>query len=697
MSTLVIVESPTKAKALRQYLGAGYSVRASLGHVRDLPPKELGVALDAGFKPTYHLVPRARKTLGELRAAMAGADTVLLATDPDREGEAIAWHIAQACRKELAGKRVLRARFHEITPEAVRAAVAQPAALNMHLVDAQQARRVLDRLVGYQVSPLLWKGIAGPSGLSAGRVQSVALRLVVERDRAIEAFVPEEYWTLDAALSEPDEPHFLARLYRIGKDKPVLKTEADAQTVIAALDGADWRVGQVSQARRTRNPYPPYITSTLQRDASARLHWSAKKVMQIAQQLYEGVTLPGEGQVGLITYMRTDSTQVAPEAQQAAREVIERLYGKDALPASPPNYAKKVKNAQEAHEAIRPTKPERLPAKIREALTPDQDKLYTLIWRRFIASQMKPAVYNVTTVTVLTSRGGADLPYIFRATGRQLLDPGFLRVYDVSDETADEDAAHNEQLPPLAKGDGLTCHRLIPEQHFTKPPPRFTDAALIQELERLGIGRPSTFASIVDTLYERAYVEKALEGRGLQSTELGRVVCDFLVARFPSVFEVGFTARMEDQLDDIANGEARWTNVMAQMWEPLSGLIAQAETALAGAPKIRVAATGAAAGSRRGRGGGQRRAGAGGAGRSGAKGAAKSGTTGKGRGRKRAAASTAPAPGDLGACPDCGRPLVQRTSQYGPFVGCSGYPECRYIQRTAKRGGSAPPESTEGP
>ena len=365
MTTLIVVESPTKAKALRQYLGRGYVVRASMGHVRDLPPKELGVALDRGFAPTYHLVPRARKTLADLRQALEGCDAVLLATDPDREGEAIAWHVAQACRKELAGKRVQRARFHEITPEAVRAAVASPTTLDMHLVDAQQARRVLDRLVGYQVSPVLWKGIAGPPGLSAGRVQSVALRLVVERDRTIEAFVPDEYWTLDAELSKLGQPHFLARLYRIGKEPPAVKTEAAAQALIEALAGAQWQVDNVSQARRTRNPYPPYMTSTLQRDASARLHWPAKKVMQIAQQLYEGVTLPGEGQVGLITYMRTDSTNVAPAAQAEARQVIERLYGAEALPPRPPVYSKKVKNAQEAHEAIRPTKPDRLPAAIR--------------------------------------------------------------------------------------------------------------------------------------------------------------------------------------------------------------------------------------------------------------------------------------------------------------------------------------------
>ena len=709
MTTLVIVESPTKAKALRQYLGAGYTVRASMGHVRDLPPKELGVALDAGFKPTYHLVPRARKTLADLRQALAGCDTVLLATDPDREGEAIAWHLAQACRKEMAGKQVLRVRFHEITPQAVRAAVAHPAALDMSLVDAQQARRVLDRLVGYQVSPLLWKGIAGPPGLSAGRVQSVALRLVVERDRAIEAFVPEEYWTLDAELSKvgQGEAHFLARLYRIGKKKPELKSEADAQAVVEALAGADWRVGDVSQARRSRNPYAPYITSSLQRDASARLHWPAKKVMQIAQQLYEGITLPGEGQVGLITYMRTDSTQVAPQAQQEARQVIEKLYGAEALPARPPVYASKVKNAQEAHEAIRPTRPDRLPKDLRATLTPDQDKLYTLIWRRFIASQMKPAVYNVTTVTVLTGRAGQPLPYIFRATGRQLIDPGFLRVYDVAEESSDDESAYNEQLPPLAKDDPLLLHKLLPKQHFTRPPPEYTDAALIQELERLGIGRPSTFASIVDTLYQRQYIDKVPGGRGLRATALGRVVCDFLVQHFPSVFEVGFTARMEDQLDEIARGEARWAAVMATMWEPLSALLAQAVAAVAASPKIRVAvpagasapnasaasaSPGSSATRRSARKGAGRRAGGSiktAPGR--ASPAAKRGRASTKRGAAKGAAnarsvpktdSARAAPQPTGkTCPECGKPLLARTSKFGPFVGCSGFPACRYIER----------------
>jgi len=648
MTTLIIVESPTKAKALRKFLGSGHIVRASMGHIRDLPKKQLGVDVENGFKPTYHLAPRARKMLVGLREAISKCDPVVLATDPDREGEAIAWHVAQACKKDLKGKTVLRTRFHEITPKAVKAALAQPESINMNLVDAQQARRVVDRLVGYQVSPVLWKGISGPKGLSAGRVQSVALRLVVERDREIENFNPEEYWSLEAELSKPKEEHFRARLFRIGKKKPELKTEADAQKVFSALEGADWTVVDVAHKKRTRKPYPPYITSSLQRDASVRLRWSAKRVMQIAQQLYEGVTVPGEGQVGLITYMRTDSTHVAPDAQAAAREVISQFYGADALPECPPTYAKKVKNAQEAHEAIRPTDPARLPKEIRATLSPEQDKLYTLIWRRFIASQMKPVVYNVTTITVGTVKDGAALPYIFRATGRQLLEVGFLRVYDVQQEKPEEGTAENETLPPLVKGDALRCHKLLPKQHFTKPPPHFTDAALIHELEKLGIGRPSTFASIVDTLYRREYIRK--EKRNLLSTELGRVICDFLLEHFANLFQVGFTAQMEQRLDEIANGEAKWKNVMAEMWEPLSAQVAQAEVATSAAPRIRVSSPSG------------------------------KGTPSKGGKKKGKQKKAAPKPTG-GNCPKCGKPLLQRKSKFGAFIGCSGFPDCRYTSK----------------
>jgi DNA topoisomerase-1 len=584
------------------------------------------------------LLRKKHRALQSLREGILKANTVVLATDPDREGEAIAWHILQACRKQLQGKQVLRARFHEITPEAVKAAVAQPETLNMDLVNAQQARRILDRLVGYGVSPVLWKAISGPKGLSAGRVQSVALRLVVEREQEIEAFVPQEYWTLDAELSRPDGPRFSARLWRVGKEKPALASAAEAQAIVEALQGASWRVKELTQQRRSRKPYPPYTTSTLQRDGSSRLRWPAKKTMRVAQELYEGVELPGEKRTGLITYMRTDSTTVSPQAAEEARQVIREFFPAG-LPERPPVYQTKVKNAQEAHEAIRPTSPGRTPKSVRAALTPDQDKLYTLIWRRFIASQMKPAVYRVTTVTVAAAKDGRDLLYLFRATGRQLLDPGFLVVYEVKEESKAEGEAPDQALPPLAKGDLLVCHRLVPEQHFTKPPPHYTEASLIQKLEKEGIGRPSTFASILDTLYRRQYVAK--EKNSLRITPLGVAVCGFLLAHFAAVFAVGFTARMEDQLDEISNGRARWQAVTQEMWNPLSGQLEAARAAVGGTPKIAVPGYEYTS-SRR---------------------------------SSRPKATAEPTGED---CPDCGRPLVRRVSKHGPFVGCSGYPQCRY-------------------
>jgi len=579
MRTLIIVESPTKAKALRGYLGRDYTVRASMGHVRDLPGKKLGIDLKAGFKPTYHLLPRGRKTIQALRKAIAKVDTIILATDQDREGEAIAWHVVQACRPQLKGKRVLRARFHEITPEAVQAALAQPAALDMNLVNAQQARRILDRLVGYQVSPVLWKAISGPKGLSAGRVQSAALRLVMERDHEIETFVPQEYWTIDAELSRPKGDHFQARLWRIGKDKPAL-----------------------------------------------------------AQQLYEGVKLPGEKTTGLITYMRTDSTTVSPKAAAEAREIIQQFFP-DGLPTRSPVYRSKVKNAQEAHEAIRPTSSTRTPKAIRKALTPDQDKLYTLIWRRFIASQMKPAIYNITVVTISTAQDGEDLAFLFRATGRQLLERGFLAVYEIK-EKPQEGTAPEQQLPPLARGDALICHKLIPLQHFTKPPPHYTEASLIQTLEKEGIGRPSTFANILDTLYRRQYVTK--EKRSLLATSLGKVVGEFLQGHVPAVLDLRFTAQMEDQLDEISNGRAQWQAVMSEMWEPLSGQIEKAESAVAGKSKITVPGY--------------------------------EYTSRRPHGKK-------PPAKPIGQdCPECKSALVQRKGKHGPFVGCSNYPRCRYTR-----------------
>jgi DNA topoisomerase-1 len=675
---LIIVESPTKAKALGGFLGRSYRVLASMGHVRDLPLKQLGVDVAHSFRPTYHQRKGARKTIARLRESAQDAATVILATDPDREGEAIAWHVTQAIKAALKGKPLRRVTFHEITPQAVQAALANPGELDMDLVNAQQARRVMDRLVGYRVSPVLWKAIRGRKGLSAGRVQTVALRLVVERDRQIEAFVPQEYWTLDAELSKVDdeEHRFRARLLRIGKKKPDLKTEADALTVIEALEGADWRVLKVNKQRKTRRPYPPYTTSTLQQDGANRLGWPAAKTMRVAQELYEGVALPDKGTVGLITYMRTDSTHVAELAQQEARQVIARFWGEEYLPEKPPIYKTKTKVAQEAHEAIRPTSSQRTPKELRPHLTPDQAKLYELIWRRFIASQMKPAIYNVTTVDVATARGGADLPYLFRASGRELLFDGFLKVYEVRDKKpTDEEGAADQTLPPLKNGEPLVLHGLYPEQHFTKPLPHFTEASLIKELEKQGVGRPSTYAAIVRTILQRDYVER--QKKSLLATELGFVVCDFLVAQFPDLFAVGFTAQMEDDLDSIARGERGWVETLRAFYAPFSEAVDKAqETAQTQA--ISVSAS-------------KREAGGG---------ASPTGETcpecggavllrQSKYGRFRACANFPKckwkAPVVVGTCPECGGDLVERKGKRGPFWGCANYPTCTHTQEPTKR------------
>ncbi|MDY6877857.1 MAG: type I DNA topoisomerase [Chloroflexota bacterium] len=664
---LVIVESPTKARALRGFLGRGYRVLASMGHIRDLPPKKLGVDVEHNFRPTYHLRRGAGKTVKRFKETATKASTIYLATDPDREGEAIAWHALRAIK--VRDKPVHRITFHEITPEAVKAALSAPGCLDMDLVNAQQARRVLDRLVGYQVSPVLWKAIKGRKGLSAGRVQTVALRLVVERDREIEAFVPQEYWTLDAELSkvEGDTRHFRARLVRIGKEKPDLKTEADAVAIVKALEGADYRVLRVKRRRRSRRPYPPYTTSTLQQDGANRLGWPAAKTMKIAQELYEGIALPGEGTVGLITYMRTDSTHVAESAQAEAREIIARYWGEEYLPEKPPTYKTRSKVAQEAHEAIRPTSSQRTVRELRQDLTPDQVRLYELVWRRFIASQMKPAVYNVTTVDVATARDNQDLPYVFRATGRELIFEGFLKVYAIKEKRpAEEEGAAGQILPPLADGEPLALHGLFPEQHFTKPAPHFTEASLIKELERLGIGRPSTYAGIVRTIVKREYVER--KRKSLLATGLGFVVCDFLVEQFPALFAVGFTAQMEEDLDCIARGERPWVEVLQEFYDPFAAAVERAQGSAAGGP---VTVPGSKSKS--------------------VPTAAKCPECGgtvvvrEGKyGRFRACANFPrckwSGPFVVGECPQCGGDLVERKGKRGVFWGCSNYPECRHTQ-----------------
>ncbi len=647
MKKLVIVESPAKAKTLASVLGQGYTVRASLGHVRDLPDDELGVDLEHNFKPTYHLLRRKSKTVKTLRAALAGAGELYLATDPDREGEAIAWHLLQALRPKC---KIQRVAFHAITPADIRAAFAQPRALDMRLVEAQQARRVLDRLVGYQVSPLLWKSTGGKS---AGRVQSVALRLVVERKRDIRNFVPVEYWTIHADLARQNDhtQHFLARLIQLGEKKVGLgqaihiKTKEEADRIIADLQGAVYRVKDIKRERKTRRPWPPFTTSTLQQAASARLHLSPAETMKIAQELYEGVDV-GEGKpVGLITYMRTDSTAIAPEAQAAARNMIEDTLGPKYLPDTTPQYKTRVKNAQEAHEAIRPTDVRRYPNTLKDSLTLRQFQVYDLIWRRFVASQMAAAIYDVTTVDVAATVDQKP-PALFRVTGRALVFDGFLRVWQEAEEKSEDDD-EPQTLPELATGEWLDLLALVPKQHFTQPPARYTESALVKALEERGIGRPSTYAVIIKTLKEREYV--ALDKRVLSPTLLGEATCDALIAAFPEVMDYQFTAQVEDWLDDVSRGERDWVKALQAFYDPFAQALQAAPTKMAAFPKpsrSRAAPVAAEGSSRK-----------------------KPGS--------RQQASTRQQPDPIVACPKCGAPMVKRTGPRGEFWGCSKYPACK--------------------
>lgn len=613
---LVIVESPTKARTLAGFLGRDYEVRASVGHVRDLPKSKLGVDVEHGFTPQY-VIPREKtEIVKQLRAAAEKAQVIYLATDPDREGEAISWHLVEAMG--VKDRPLRRVEFHEITREAIREAFAHPRELDQRLVHAQQARRVLDRLVGYKISPLLWQKIK--RGLSAGRVQSVALRMVVEREREIQRFQPREYWTIDADLRKdqfPDQP-FRARLQGYFEDR---KRELDlpnaeaAEALKARLETARYRVAEVRERTINRKPAPPFTTSTLQQEASRRFGFSAKRTMALAQQLYEGIELGGEGPVGLITYMRTDSTNVSAQAVQAARALIAQKYGHDFVPTEPRVFTKKAKGAQEAHEAIRPTDVFREPEQVRRYLTPDQYKLYTLIWQRMVASQMADAVLDVTSVDIEATPVDDGERYLFRASATRLRFPGFRAVYfEARDDGEDEDA-ETRALPELVENDPLTLLALVPEQHFTEPPPRYTEASLVKALEENGIGRPSTYAPILSTLQERGYVEKV--GRQLRPLELGFLVTDLLTEHFAEFVDVGFTAEMEEELDEIAAGEREWQPVVRQFYEPLEEAVARAA---------------------------------------------------------RAPAAHEPT---NEPCPECGAPMVIRWGRYGKFLACSRYPECK--------------------
>ena len=613
--SLVVVESPAKARTISRILGAKYDVKASVGHVRDLPKRDLGIQIDDGFLPKYVVPKEKTRTVKEIRDAAQKASNIYLATDPDREGEAIAWHLLEAA--DLGALPLHRVVFHEITPEAVQEAFEHPRDIDMKLVDAQQARRVLDRLVGYRLSPFLWTKVR--RGLSAGRVQSVAVRLVVEREREIEAFTQQEYWTIDAELEKPQvAPSFRARLQgHVGKrQKLEIPNETEAQRLVAILQSAAYRVLSVQTKTQPRRPAAPFITSTLQQEASRKLGFTTKRTMQIAQQLYEGLSLGAEGEVGLITYMRTDSTNVAASAQQETRAYITERFGREFLPASARVFAKKVKGAQEAHEAIRPTHVRREPEAVRRYLNNDQNRLYNLIWQRMVASQMADALFDVTTVDIEGMPSAGQNPLLLRATNTQLQFAGFRQVYiEGRDDDTEEDLGNNP-LPALSEADVLRALGFFPEQHFTEPPPRFTEATLIKALEEKGIGRPSTYAPTMSTIQDRGYVEK--DGRYLRPSDLGSVVNDLLVEHFQDFVDVGFTAGMEDELDDIANGDRRWQPVVQEFYNPLEKALTLAKET---APK-QVETT------------------------------------------------------DV-QCPECGKPMLIRWGRRGRFLACSGFPECK--------------------
>nr|MBA3895092.1 type I DNA topoisomerase [Gemmatimonadales bacterium] len=561
-SALVIVESPTKAKTIGRYLGSGYDVKATVGHLRDLPTRELGVDVEHGFEPKYVTIKGKTKTLSELKKAAKTASTIYLATDPDREGEAIAWHVADQINSQVPVHRVL---FEEITRDAVLAAMEAPKQIDGRKVDAQQARRILDRLVGYKASPILWRTIK--TGLSAGRVQTVALRLIVEREREIRAFTPQEYWTIEA-LCEGKGQTFEASLAKVDGHKPQLHTEAEARAVVDAVRDLPFIVSKVEQRRRNKRPAAPFTTSTLQQEAAKKLGFSSRRTMRAAQDLYEGIDVGEEGPVGLVTYMRTDSVRVADSAVAAVRGLIGDRYGKPYLPAQPNAYSdKKNARVQGAHEAIRPTDVRRHPEQVQRHLEPDQFRLYQLIWQRFVASQMTPAQYDMTVVEFDLGR------YLFRATGSVMIFDGFHVLYTEGREK--EEGRQVEDLPPippLARGDRAEVKEITPSQHFTEPPPRFSEASLVKELERLGIGRPSTYSAIISTLSAREYVK--VDQRRFFPTELGELVEKIMVAKFPEIFNVEFTSGMENELDRIEDGELGWRHVLGEFYGPFTKALA---------------------------------------------------------------------------------------------------------------------------
>ena len=656
---LIIVESPAKARTLKRFLGDRFDVRASMGHVRDLPERELAVDVEHDFRPSYRVVNDRQETISALKKAVKNQASVILASDPDREGEAIAWHLAEVLRL----REPKRIEFHEITSDAVRRALDEPREIDMRLVNAQQARRVVDRLVGYRLSPFLWSKVQ--KGIGAGRVQSVALRLVVDREEEIRAFQSVESWTVDALLSKvADEQRFKARLTRRLAEpdaKLELKTEADARAAIRELEGAAYRVASIESKQRSKNAPPPYITSTLQQDASSRLRFSPRRTMRLAQELYEGVELGDEGATGLITYMRTDSTRISEEADRKVRGWIGSSLGERYL--GPRRQEKARPGAQDAHEAIRPTDPTRRPEDVRRYLSDDQARLYELIWRRFVASRMAPARYSGTTAEIEAG------PFGLRATGSVLLFDGFYRIWERDEREEDQG------LPPLAEGEELAFHGLEPEQHFTQPPPRYSEATLINELEKRGIGRPSTYASIVATIQDHHYVEQ--KERRLHPTPLGEAVNRIMVDHFQEIVDDRYTAAMESRLDEVERGRVEWVPVVGDFYHPLERMLSAAAEAMPaetgeecpecheGQLVLKASRFGPFKGCSR---------------------------YPQCRYRQAVLPSGEQVEPKLleEACPECGRPLQVRRGRYGEFVGCSGYPECKYIRKESAQAQAKP-------
>jgi DNA topoisomerase I len=678
-TSLVIVESPAKAKTIGKYLGRAYRVKATVGHVMDLPEKKLGIDVDDGFRPEYVQIPGKEKTIADLKSAANDSRMIFIATDPDREGEAIAAHVAGQLRHRGSAP-IRRARFHEITKDAIQRAIAGAGEIDEKKVEAQQARRVLDRLVGYKASPVLWKTVK--KGLSAGRVQTVALRLLVEREREIRAFTPVEYWTVAAAL-EHDQQRFTAKLHQMNGKKPEIGTEDEARRIVAevterataikaAMNGhapavpgiGVFEVTDVKRRERRKNPSAPFTTSTLQQEAAKKLGFGSKRTMRLAQDLYEGVELGDEGAGGLITYMRTDSTRIAESAALAARDYLRTLFGEPYLATVPQLYGDdKAKNAQEAHEAVRPTEPTRRPDTVQRYLSADQFKLYQLIWQRFMASQMAPAVFDTTTVDF-------DLgTYLFRSTGSVIKFAGFLSLYRETREEGDGRALEDEQaLPMLERGERVPVWDVTPTQHFTEPPPRFSEASLVKELERLGIGRPSTYASIISTLVDRRYAQ--LEQRRFFPSALGESVEKVMVRQFPDVFNVGFTSAMEDQLDKIEDGQRGWVRVLTDFYKPFAKTLERVdvEGLIAAAHDLSAVAT-------------ERCPDCGG------KLVPKGGFFGPFlacENHPKNCKHTRPLRGDRKPaeptnyiCHECGAPMLKRNGRSGDFLGCSRFPKCR--------------------